>query len=311
MTAGNLAIVGSTASGKTAAAVALARRHDDIELVSVDAMAVYRHLDIGTAKPDVDERRGIMWHLIDLVDPNEEFSVARFQQEFIAAREAIVARDHGAIFVGGTGLYHRAAVDGLELAGRYDEIASQLEARVGEPGGPEELYRRLSELDPIAATKMNPTNVRRIVRALEVTLGSGRPFSSYGKGMANYQASPVTIVGLDIARDLLAERIERRLDAQLAGGFLQEVAYVHRTFGGLSKTAGQALGYRELTDFLAGRTTLATARELIISRTKRFARRQQAWFRRDPRVIWIDALAPDLVDRLDVLYCACSQSVDM
>ncbi len=300
-TARSLSIVGPTASGKTAAAVALARRYGDIELVSVDAMAVYRGLDIGTAKPTSSEREGLVWHCIDLVEPTEEFSVAQFQHAFESALTQIAGRGHRAVLVGGTGLYHRAAVDGLELAGRYGEIAVALEARAAIPGGAETLYRELRELDPIAASRIEATNVRRIVRALEVTLGSGRPFSSFGSGMTVYGATEVPIAGLAIARAELASRIECRLARQLEEGFVEEVKEVIGRVGRLSKTAAQALGYRELIDFLEARTTYSEATARIVSRTKRFARRQEAWFRRDPRVVWIDALGSDLVDRLDEL----------
>lgn len=298
----NISIIGPTASGKTAAAVALARRYCDIELVSIDAMAVYRGLDIGTAKPTAKEREGLTWHCIDLVEPTEEFSVAQFQREFEFATKTIADRGHRAIFVGGTGLYHRAAVDGLELAGRYEEIAQDLEARADTPDGVEKLYLELEELDPVAASKMNATNVRRIVRALEVTLGSGRLFSSFGSGMTVYATSEVPIVGLAISRSDLQSRIERRLALQLEAGFVEEVKSVIERVGQLSKTAAQALGYRELIDFLEDRTTYEEAIALIISRTKRFAKRQEAWFGRDPRVIWIPAQDSGLVERLDLLF---------
>ena len=300
-TARNLSIIGPTASGKTAAAVALARRIGDAELVSVDAMAVYRGLDIGTAKPTSEERAGLIWHCIDLVEPTEEFSVAQFQYAFKRATKEIAERGHRAILVGGTGLYHRAAVDGLELAGRYEEIAVILEERAAVPGGVEELFRELHERDPAAALKMNATNVRRIVRALEVTIGSGRPFSSFGSGMTVYKTTEVPIAGLAIARAQLSSRIEERLASQLEAGFVDEVQEVIGRVGQLSKTAAQALGYRELIDFLEGRTTYSEAIARIVLRTKRFARRQEAWFGRDPRVVWMDALAGDLVDRLDEL----------
>lgn len=295
----NLAIVGSTASGKTSVAVELARRHRDIELVSIDAMAVYRGLDIGTAKPVASERDGIAWHLIDLVDPSDEFSVADFQQRFVGARREIAACGHRAIYVGGTGLYHRAAIDGLDLAGRFDDVAHALALRAARPGGLDALYAQLAEVDPLAAQRMNATNERRVLRALEVTLGSGRPFSSYGAGMSVYPPTDVVIIGLDIARDELSKRIERRLASQLDAGFLDEVANVLDRYGHLSKTASQALGYRELICHLEGDMSLEEACERVVTRTKRFAKRQEAWFRRDPRVIWVDALDDRLVDRLD------------
>jgi len=296
----HISIVGPTASGKTAAAVALARRHLDIELISIDAMAVYRGLDIGTAKPRAHEREGIVWHCIDLVEPTEEFSVAQFQHAFLLAKKEIEGRGHRAIYVGGTGLYQRAAVDGLDLAGRYAEIATDLAARAQAPGGVEALYVELKELDPVAAERINATNLRRILRALEVTLGSGRPFSTFGSGMAVYASSEVPIVGLEMSGDELASRIERRLLVQLEEGFAEEVAEIVRRVGPLSRTAAQALGYRELIEFLERRTTYEEAIALIIARTKRFARRQKAWFRRDPRVQWMDALDEDLVDHLDL-----------
>jgi tRNA dimethylallyltransferase len=297
----NLAIVGPTASGKTSLAVALARRHQDIELVSIDAKAVYRHLDIGTAKPTPDERHGLRWHLIDLVDPDEEFSVADFQRAFLSVRSEIDGRANGAIYVGGTGLYHRAAVDGLELAGRYEHISTELEQRATSPSGLAKLYEQLRALDPIAASRIECTNRRRLVRALEVTLGSGRPFSSFGTGMTDYRPTSTALVGLVISRELLSQRITERLDAQFDAGLLDEVALLLRDYGPLSRTAGQALAYRELLDHLDGGCSLSEARSLILSRTRRFARRQEAWFRRDPRVIWLDALAPDLVDQVDQL----------
>lgn len=295
----SISIIGPTASGKTAAAVALARRHDDIELVSIDAMAVYRGLDIGTAKPTAEERDGIIWHCIDLVEPTEEFSVAHFQLAFDRASREIAERGHRAILVGGTGLYHRAAVDGLVLAGRYPRIAAELEARATTPAGIADLYLELSQRDPVAASRMLPTNARRIVRALEVTLGSGHPFSSFGPGMTDYPELAVPIVGLSISRSDLAPRIESRLARQLEAGFVDEVRDLLGRVGALSRTAAQALGYRELIDFLEGRTTHPEAIARILARTRRLAKRQEAWFRRDPRVAWMDALDDALVEELD------------
>ncbi len=302
VTGRSLALIGPTASGKTAAAVALARRYDDVELLSVDAMAVYRRLDIGTAKPTRDERIGLNWHLIDLIDPDEEYSVAQFQDAALRARGEIDGREHRALYVGGTGLYHRAVVDGLELAGQYSEVAAELAQRAAQPHGLEELHSELSLLDPVGAARISPSNERRLLRALEVTKGSGQPFSSFGTGMTNYEPTEVLLAGLLISRSELGQRIEQRLNRQLEAGFLDEVAAIRRDFGGLSRTAAQALGYRELIAYLEGKSSLEEARAIIISRTKRFAKRQEAWFRRDPRVIWMDALDVNLVDRLDDLF---------
>ena len=289
-----ISLLGATATGKTALAVRFARRRGDVELVSADAFGVYRGMDVGTAKPTAAERAGLSWHLVDTCDPEEEYSVARFQS---AARDAVAAiegRDHVPVVVGGTGLYHRALVDELELPARYPEVAAELEREADQSDGLARLYARLVGLDPEAAAKIAPTNRRRIVRALEVVVGSGTRFSAYGPGLSHYGPSRFAFFGLSMPRDELDRRIASRLDAQLEAGFVDEVAALAVRPGGLSRTARQALGYRELLSHLAGACTLDEARAEIIRRTKAFARRQESWFRRDPRVVWLDAKSPDL-----------------
>jgi tRNA dimethylallyltransferase len=295
----HVSLVGATATGKTAAAVRYARRHGRVELVSVDAIAVYRGLDIGTAKPTADERLGLAWHLVDVCDPDEEFSVARFQAAARAALGEIEGRRHDAVLVGGTGLYQRAIVDELDLPGRYPDVARALEGEADGPDGLAALHRRLREIDPTAAARIEPTNRRRIVRALEVAIGSGRPFSSSGAGLGHYGPTRFRLVGLTLQRDELDRRIAARLEAQLAAGFVAEVAALLTAQPGLSRTARQALGYRELIGYLEGRTSLAAARAEILRRTRAFARRQESWFRRDPRIIWLDAARGDLDRALD------------
>jgi tRNA dimethylallyltransferase len=290
----HLSLVGATASGKTAAAVRYARRHGRVELVSVDAIAVYRGLDIGTAKPTAEERRGLRWHLVDACDPDEDFSVARYQAAARAALGEIEGRRHRAVLVGGTGLYQRAIVDELKLPGRYPDVARALEAEADGPDGLAALYARLREVDPTAAARIEPTNRRRLVRALEVAIGSGRLFSSSGEGLGHYGPTRFSLVGLTLGRDELDRRIAARLEAQLAAGFVDEVAALLARRAGLSRTARQALGYRELIGYLEGRTSLAAARAEILRRTRAFARRQESWFRRDPRIIWLDAARGDL-----------------
>lgn len=248
-------------------------------------MQVYRGMDIGTAKPTRAERAEVPHHLIDLVDPWEEFTVAEFQRAFRAALAAIEARGHRALLVGGTGLYLRAVIDGLEIPGRFPAVRAALEA---EPDTGL-LHRRLAELDPVAAGRMERSNRRRVLRALEVTLGSGRPFSSYGPGLDTYPPSPYLLVGLRVPREELDERIAARYQHQLEAGLLEEVCRLAADPRGLSRTARQALGYKELLDHLEGRCTLEEALDAAVTRTRRFARRQERWFRRDPRVVWIDA----------------------
>ena len=290
-----VALVGATATGKTALALALARRFGDVELVSIDALAIYRGLDIGTAKPTPAERAAAPWHLLDLVDPHEEFSVAEFQAAARAALAAIAAAGHRAVLVGGTGLYHRAVIDELCLPGRYPEIAAALEAELAAAGTSAGLYARLAALDPLAASRIVPTNARRVVRALEVTLGSGRPFSASGPGLEHYPPTRFVQIGLRLPRAELDRRIATRCAAQLAAGWLEEVATL-RGAGAWSRTAAAALGYGQLAAHLAGACSLEEATSEILRRTRAFARRQEAWFRRDPRVRWLDADAPDLVE---------------
>src|SRR5205085_2215985 len=186
----HLALVGPTASGKSALALEVARRLPDVELVSVDSMQVYRGMDVGTAKPTAAERAEIPHHLLDLADPTENFSVARFQAEAEAAIAAIERRGHRALLVGGTGLYLQAVVDGLRLPGRWPDVRAELEKEVErEPAAVGAMHRRLADADPTAAARIEPGNARRIVRALEVTLGSGQPFSSFGPGLDAYPAT--------------------------------------------------------------------------------------------------------------------------
>ena len=287
----HLALVGPTASGKSSLALDVARHLDDVELVSVDSMQVYRRMDIGTAKPTPAERAEVPHHLLDLVEPWETFSVARFQAASRGAIAGIERRGHRGLLVGGTGLYLQAVVDGLTVPGQWPAVRAELEAAATTPVGAAGLHRRLAELDPAAAARMEPTNHRRIVRALEVTLGSGRPFSSYGPGLDAYPPTSFRLAGLSSSRETLDGRIARRLDSQLAAGFLDEVRALVFADEPLSRTAREALGYRELLAHIGGRCALEEAIAETARRTRAFARRQRAWFRRDPRITWFDAEA--------------------
>ena len=287
----HLALVGPTASGKSALALEAARRLGDVELVSVDSMQVYRGMDIGTAKPTPAEQAEVPCHLLDLADPSEDFSVARFQAAAAEAVAGVERRGRRALLVGGTGLYLQAVVDGLTLPGEWPTVRAELEEQAATPAGVGALHRRLAVADPPAAARIEPANRRRIVRALEVTLGSGRPFSSFGPGLAAYPPTRFRLAGVWLPREVVGRRIVERYRAQLAAGFLDEVRALARRPGGLSRTARQALGYRELLDHLRGRTTLDQAVELAVRRTREFSRRQRAWFRRDPRITWLATAA--------------------
>lgn len=283
-----LSIVGPTASGKSALAMSLAQRCG-AELVSVDSMQVYRGMDIGTAKPSKADQQTVKHHMIDLLDPNEESSVAWFRGQADGVVAELARREQPVILVGGTGLYLRALVDRLELPGQYPAIAAELDV---EPDT-HRLFERLRSLDPLAATRMEPTNRRRVIRALEVTLGSGRPFSDFGPGLETYPDVDTLTIGLEVDRAELGQRIERRFDAQLATGFLDEVRRIEAT-SGWSRTSAQALGYRELLHHVRGERSLEECRHDALAHTRRFAVRQQRWFRRDPRIAWFDASRPDL-----------------
>jgi tRNA dimethylallyltransferase len=291
------ALVGPTASGKSALALELARRDPSWEIVSADSMQVYREMDIGTAKPTQAEQAEVRHHLLDVLDPADEASVAWFQAEARAAIDAIEARGRRALLVGGTGLYHRAVVDELTIPGRFPAVRAELEAEPDTVA----LHARLAAADPVAAARMEPTNRRRVVRALEVTLGSGRAFSSFGPGLDSYPPSRFTLVGVDRPIDESRARSFRRLEEQLAAGFVEEVRALRDRSGGLSHTASQALGYRELRHHLDGKLALGEAVELILQRTGQLARRQRAWFRRDPRVTWLDGGDPKALHRLEQL----------
>jgi tRNA dimethylallyltransferase len=277
------ALVGPTASGKSAVALELARRRGDIEIVTVDSMQVYRGMDIGTAKPTPAERAEVPHHLLDVCDPDDDYTVSRFQNDCREALAAIEGRGNRALLVGGTGLYLQAITNDLEIPGRYLGVRADLET---EPDNTV-LFARLEALDPVAAARTDASNRRRVVRALEVTIGSGRPFSSFGPGMDVYPPAPFPVVGLGMDRELLDERIEQRYSRQLEEGFVAEVAGLLTRPGGLGRAARQALGYAELIDHLEGETPLDEAVATAVRRTRRFARRQQRWFRRDPRVRWI------------------------
>lgn len=281
-----LAIVGPTASGKSAVAMALAERLGDAELVSVDSMQVYRGMDIGTAKPTPAERARVRHHLIDLIDPDEEFTVAEFQRAARDALASIATRGRRAILVGGTGLYHRAVIDDLDLPGEWPDIRARLLAEADAVGAPA-LHARLAEIDPAAAHRMEPTNTRRIVRALEVWEGSGRRFSSFGPGLDVYPATGIAQFGLRWDRAALSARIERRVAGMVDAGLFEEVARI-RESPGFSRTSGQALGYKEVLAHLDGEIGRDEAIAEIVVRTRQFAVRQERWFRRDPRVAWIE-----------------------
>ena len=294
-----IAVVGPTAAGKSDLAVEIARRIDG-EVINADSMQLYRGMDIGTAKLSAAERRGVPHHLLDVWDVSETASVAEYQRVARPLIDAIRARGRVPILVGGSGLYIRAALDALEFPGTDPAVRSRLEAELAEVG-PGPLYERLRARDPAAAAAILPSNGRRVVRALEVIELSGRPFTATMPEY-RYLYEGAVQVGLAVPRPALDERIARRVARMWAAGFVDEVRALAAAGLRDGRTASRALGYAQVLRFLAGEWTEEEAREQTIRATRRFARRQESWFRRDPRVHWLPYDAPDLLGR--ALECA-------
>jgi tRNA dimethylallyltransferase len=289
-----VAVVGATASGKTGLSLDLAERLGG-EVVNTDAMQVYRGMDVGTAKLPEAERRGIPHHLLDTLTVTEPATVAEFQRwaRDVIARLRAVGRPP--VLVGGSALYTRAILDRFDFPGTDEAIRRRWEGELA-ARGPEALHAVLAERDPDAAAQILPENGRRIVRALEVVELTGRPFSASLPELE--YAEPRTIqIGVDIDRDTLDQRIADRVDAMFASGFVEEVR--HLLDHGLEegRTAPRAIGYREVVAHLRGELTEAEARERTAQATRRFARRQDSWFRKDPRVVWIRYDDPQLLDK--------------
>ena len=294
-----LALVGPTASGKTEAGVQVAEALG-AEILSVDSMLVYRGMDVGTAKPTAEQRARVPHHLLDLVNPSEPFSVAAFQAAAREAADDVRRRGARPLLVGGSGLYFRAVVDDLEFPGTDPSVRGALEEEA-EALGAERMYRRLAALDPVAASRIEPGNVRRTVRALEVAAITGRPFSSFAAAWEVFEPGRARVAGVRSSADDLGQRIEARVDGMLAAGWLDEVrSLVDAGFGGWL-TASQAIGYAELARHQAGELDLEDAVRQTVARTRTLARRQMAWFRRDPRIRWFDVGpegATPFVDRI-------------
>jgi tRNA dimethylallyltransferase len=278
-----VAVVGATTTGKSDLAIDLARRLDG-EVVNVDSMQLYRGMDIGTAKLSLAERRGVRHHLLDIWEVTQTASVAEYQRIAGEAIDDIVARGKVPVLAGGSGLYVRAALGDLDFPGTDEAVRARLEAELTAVG-PGPLYDRLKAADPAAAAAILPSNGRRIVRALEVIEISGQPFSAT---MPGYDAGrPALQIGIQLPRPELDQRIEARVMRMFALGLTDEVADLADHHGLRDgRTASRALGYQQVLRYLDGDWTLEQARDETVRATRRFARRQESWFRRDPRVHW-------------------------
>ncbi|MFF8678800.1 tRNA (adenosine(37)-N6)-dimethylallyltransferase MiaA [Streptomyces sp. NPDC015140] len=284
-----IAVVGPTAAGKSDLGVFLAQRLGG-EVVNADSMQLYRGMDIGTAKLTPGERGGVPHHLLDIWDVTVAASVAEYQRLARERIDALLAEGRWPVLVGGSGLYVRGAVDNLEFPGTDPEIRGRLEEELAELG-PGALHSRLAAADPEAARAILPGNGRRIVRALEVIEITGRPFTA---NLPGHDSVYDTVqIGVDVARPELDERIARRVDRMWEAGLVEEVRALEARGLREGRTASRALGYQQVLTALAGDCTLDEARAETVRATKRFARRQDSWFRRDPRVHWLSGGVAD------------------
>jgi tRNA dimethylallyltransferase len=295
-----LALVGPTATGKSELGLALAQALDG-EIVNADALQLYRGMDIGTAKLPPERRRGVPHHLLDVLDVTEEASLAAYQRDARAARDEIAARGRLPILVGGSGLYVRAVLDRLDIPPTDPRVRTRLEREAGLVGA-QVMHERLAREDPAAAIAILPGNVRRVVRALEVIELTGRPFSAT-LPQPDY-ARPAVQIGLAAPRDVLDDRIARRVVAMWAGGLVEETLRLIPQGLLDGRTAPRALGYAQVLRMLEGEFDDVTAQADTVAATRKFARRQESWFRRDQRVTWLPHDAPDLVERALAAYRA-------
>ncbi len=305
-------IAGPTAAGKTQVAIALARRLDG-EIVAADSRTVYRGLDIGTAKPTLVERAAVPHHLLDVADPRDPFTLADYQRLAREAIDGIHGRGRTAILAGGTGLYIRAVIDEIAVpAAAPDWDLRERLAGEERTGGPGTLHRRLREADPAAAERIHPRNVRRVIRALEVWEATGTTISALqaqirdGRWATGEGTSAAGMIALAVDRERLYARIERRIDAQLDAGLVDEVRLLRQAGYDRALPSMQGLGYKEIAAYLEGEMPLDAAVARLRRNTRRYAKRQMTWFRADPRYRWIDVddqpierAASHILDMLD------------
>lgn len=289
-----VAVVGPTATGKSDLALDLAQRLSvpgaPAEIVNADAYQLYRGMDVGTAKVPVDERRGVRHHLLDVIEPTEDASVARYQDEARRVLGEIAGRGARAVVVGGSGLYVRALLDDMRFPGTDPGVRAALEARA-EAEGTRALHDELARRDPRAAASIGPSNTRRIVRALEVIALTGEPFTA--NLPRQVYVRPAVQIGLDCDRAVLDARVAGRVERMWFHGLVDEVRRLE--VAGMGRTARRAVGYAEVLAALHGGSTEDAAREAVTANTRRLARKQMGWFGRDPRVHWLDAQSPTLV----------------
>ena len=284
-----IAIVGPTAVGKTALSLEIAEKFS-AQIINADAMQIYKGMDIGTAKLPLSQRGGIVHHQIDVLDPSEEANVSQYQKQSREIINDLLSKNVQPILVGGSGLYVNSVLEDLEFPGTNLEVRAKYEEILDEKGV-EALFQMLKEIDPKAAENILPNNARKIVRALEVNEITGKAFNA--KLPEPSPIFPDVRIALDMPRDLLDQRIIDRVHQMFEDGFVDEVKSLEKNLR-LGKTAFRALGYSQVLSLLSGEISEDEAITLTINATKKFARRQLSWFRRDPLIHWLDATSPDL-----------------
>ena len=287
-----IALVGPTAVGKTALSLDLAVELS-AEIINADAMQIYKGMDIGTAKLPLSQRRGVIHHQIDVLDPIDEANVSQYQKQTREIIRELLDRKVQPILVGGSGLYVNSVLEDLEFPGTSLELRAKYEELLEEKGV-EHLFEMLEEIDPLAAENILPNNARKIVRALEVNELTGKRFNA--KLPEPSPIFPDVRIALDMPRNLLDKRITERVHQMFADGFIDEVQKIEENLT-KGKTALRALGYSQVLSYLAGEIQKEEAITLTINATKKFARRQLSWFRRDPLIHWLDATSSDLFEQ--------------
>ena len=282
-----IAIVGPTASGKTRLSVELAKELGG-EIISFDSMQIYRGMDIGTAKPTMEERQGIVHHMLDIADPREDYSVSRFVEEADKLLQELLSQGKTVILVGGTGLYIDSLMKGLEFAPLPESGVRQELTRIAQEQGIEVLMDKLRAVDPESAERIHPSNQKRVIRALEIYLESGKTMTQHN--LETQQRPPKyepLWIGLDyVNREALYARINRRVDLMVEQGLLEELQRLLAQGIPENATSMQAIGYKELMGYIRGECSLEEAKELLKQSSRRYAKRQRTWFRRNPKIHW-------------------------
>lgn len=296
-------LTGPTASGKTALSIRLAKSHQ-CEIVCMDSMQIYRRMNIGTAKPTIEEMDGIPHHMIDVADPYESFSVARYQEMAEACIDDIHARGKRALLVGGTGFYLRALRQPMALGGDAaadESIRAELEYLAAQENGKERLHDMLAEVDPETAARLHLNDVRRAVRALEVYRLTGIPFSKQPQIQTDSRFK-YRVATLTMDRSMLYSRIEKRVDIMIEQGLVEEVRLLLAEGVPADCQAMKAIGYKEIVPYLRGESDWTDTDYLLKLNTRHYAKRQLTWMRREDNVLWVDSSMPDAYDRLEKWY---------